>query len=88
MFTLIMLVFMECIGVSQRINNMQRLRDMAGESTLVQVFRSNNWREINSSGLLPGDIVRVAPGLFSHLFFKNKTHTSSRITTAASPHHH
>lgn len=60
-----MLVFMECIGVSQRINNMQRLRDMAGDSTNVQVFRSNNWREIDSRALLPGDIVRVAAGPFS-----------------------
>jgi magnesium-transporting ATPase (P-type) len=64
-----MLVFMECIGISQRINNMQRLRDMAGESTNVHVFRSKSWYEIDSSGLLPGDIVRIATGpLPSHHF--------------------
>ncbi len=80
MFTLLMLVLMECMGVSQRINNMQRLRDMAGESTKVQVFRSNNWREIDSTGLLPGDIVRVAPGLLLNLFcnFKLATHIYCR----------
>jgi cation-transporting ATPase 13A1 len=70
MFTLVMLVFMECIGVSQRINNMQRLRDMAGDSTNVQVFRSNNWREIDSKALLPGDIVRVAAGHLLNCKFK------------------
>ncbi len=71
MFTLVMLVFMECIGVIQRINNMQRLRDMAGESTNIQVFRSNNWREIDSRGLLPGDIVRVAAGPLLHRKIKS-----------------
>ena len=69
MFTLIMLVFMECIGVSQRINNMQRLRDMAGESTPVHVFRSKKWCEIESTGLLPGDIVRIAAGPLPHQIF-------------------
>jgi cation-transporting ATPase 13A1 len=64
MFTLIMLVLMECVNVNQRINSMQRLRDMAGESCKVYVFRSNNWREIDSCELLPGDVVRVAPGVF------------------------
>ena len=62
MFTLVMLVFIEAIGVSQRINNMQRLRDMAGDACKVHVFRSNSWREIDSSALLPGDVVRVAIG--------------------------
>ena len=62
MFTLVMLVFIEAIGVSQRINNMQRLRDMAGSACKVHVFRSNIWREIDSTGLLPGDVVRVAAG--------------------------
>ncbi len=64
MFTLVMLVLMECVNVNQRINSMQRLRDMAGESSKVYVFRSNNWREIDSSELLPGDVVRVTPGVF------------------------
>ena len=73
MFTLIMLVFMECIGVSQRINNMQRLRDMAGESTNVHVFRSKSWRVIDSTGLLPGDIVRIAAGpLPTSKFYRHK----------------
>jgi cation-transporting ATPase 13A1 len=63
-FSLFMVLMFEGTVVFQRLKSMQMLQGMGNPSRLVYVFRSGRWTQVDSSGLLPGDIMsltRVQP---------------------------
>ncbi|KNB45779.1 putative cation-transporting ATPase [Blastocystis sp. subtype 4] len=59
LLTLGMLVMMESMQVKQRIQNMESLRSMRVESFPVLVYRNKTWQYIQSSHLVPGDIISI-----------------------------
>lgn len=63
-FSLGMVLMFEGTVVFQRLKSMQMLQGMGNPARLVYVFRSGNWTQVDSTVLLPGDILsltRVAP---------------------------
>jgi cation-transporting ATPase 13A1 len=63
-FSLFMVLTFEGTVVFQRLKSLQALRGMGNPSRNIQVFRSNHWSAVDSSELLPGDIMslnRVKP---------------------------
>jgi cation-transporting ATPase 13A1 len=59
-----MVLTFEGTVVFQRLKSLQALRGMGNPSRNIQVFRSNHWSAVDSSELLPGDIMslnRVKP---------------------------
>ena len=62
LISLIMVCIFEIIIVTQRIINLAFLRHMRTPPYYIYVYRNNNWQEIPSNELLPGDIVSVIDG--------------------------
>ena len=60
--SLVMLCVFEVTVVGQRIFNLATLRNMRVPPHYIFVYRSNIWKKIPSSELLPGDIVSVVDG--------------------------
>jgi len=63
-FSLFMVMTFEGTVVFQRLKSLQALRGMGNPSRNIYVFRSNHWAYVDSSELLPGDILslnRVKP---------------------------
>ena len=60
--SLVMLCVFEATVVGQRIINLTTLRNMRVPPHYIFVYRSNIWKKIPSSELLPGDIVSVVSG--------------------------
>ena len=60
--SLVMLCVFEATVVGQRIFNLTTLRNMRVPPHYIFVYRSNIWKKIPSSELLPGDIVSVVSG--------------------------
>lgn len=64
LFSLFMVLMFEGTVVLQRLQSMKALRGMGNPSRLVYVFRSNRWERVDTTALLPGDILsltRVKP---------------------------
>jgi cation-transporting ATPase 13A1 len=64
LFSLFMVLTFEGTVVFQRLKSLQALRGMGNPSRNILVFRSNHWSAVDSSELLPGDIMsltRVKP---------------------------
>ncbi|KAI1002509.1 Endoplasmic reticulum transmembrane helix translocase [Podosphaera aphanis] len=59
LFTLFMLVAFESTVVWQRQRTLNEFRGMSIKPYGIWVFRNNSWQEIQSDGLLPGDLVSV-----------------------------
>ena len=59
LFTLFMLVSLECTLVQQQLKNMQLIRQMGNKPFKIMVYRMRKWVRINSDELLPGDICSV-----------------------------
>jgi len=63
-FSLFMVLVFEGTVVMQRLKSLQALRGMGNPSRSVHVFRCGTWRKLDTTALLPGDVVsltRVAP---------------------------
>lgn len=63
-FNLFMVLMFEGTVVFQRLTSLKSLRGMGNPSRLVYVHRSGNWTQVDTSALLPGDILsltRVQP---------------------------
>ncbi|KYQ92744.1 putative cation-transporting ATPase [Tieghemostelium lacteum] len=60
LFTLFLLLIFEATIVKSRLKNLQTLREMSSKpSFLIYVYRQYSWKQINSTELLPGDIVSI-----------------------------
>jgi manganese-transporting P-type ATPase len=59
LFTLFMLIVFEATVVFQRLKNLQEFRAMSIPPYPIQVYRSGKWTEIQTDGLLPGDICSI-----------------------------
>lgn len=59
LFTLFMLIAFESTVVFQRQRTMQEFRGMGVAPYAINVFRNNQWEEIQTDELLPGDLVSV-----------------------------
>ncbi|PFH36293.1 hypothetical protein BESB_044850 [Besnoitia besnoiti] len=59
LFTLVMLVLLECQMVKKRLKDFQQLRAMRIPPRPVHVFRSGAWIPLRSDLLLPGDIIAI-----------------------------
>lgn len=60
LFTLAMILLFEGVTVLTRVKNLAVLRGMGNESNDIQVFRGNQWTQLSSEQLLPGDIISLA----------------------------
>ena len=63
-FTLLMLMFFEGMLCKQRLDGLLMLRQMRRPSMLVQVYRGQEWKLMQSEGLVPGDIVSLTTQRF------------------------
>ena len=59
-FTLIMLVSLECMVVFQQKRNLSSVREMIREPGSIQAYRDNKWEQIPSNRLVPGDLISLA----------------------------
>lgn len=59
LFTLIMLIALECVVVFQQKRNLSLIKEMNQKSSAVYVYRDLKWISIQSDKLLPGDIISV-----------------------------
>ena len=62
LISLIMILFFEIAIAYQRIFNLATLRNMRVPPHYIYVYRDNEWKEIPSNELYPGDIVSVIEG--------------------------
>ena len=62
LISLIMVCIFEIIIVTQRIINLAFLRNMRTPPYYIYAYRDNEWKEIPSNELVPGDIVSVIDG--------------------------
>ena len=62
LISLIMILIFDIAIVCQRIFNLITLRNMRSPPHYIYVYRDNEWKEITSSELFPGDIVSVIDG--------------------------
>ncbi|RDB26777.1 Manganese-transporting ATPase 4 [Hypsizygus marmoreus] len=60
LFTLFMLVVFECTVVWQRVRTLTEFRTMSVAPYPIQCYRDDNWVQIQTDALLPGDLVSVA----------------------------
>lgn len=58
-FTLFSIVFMEAGTVFQRQRTLKSLSGMSARSLPVLVLRDNEWQELQSEDLLPGDLISI-----------------------------
>jgi len=59
LFTLVMLIVLECQAVQRRLGDVAELRAMRIPPRPFWVFRENAWRVITSDQLLPGDLIAL-----------------------------
>ncbi|GAA5850779.1 hypothetical protein JCM8547_009088 [Rhodosporidiobolus lusitaniae] len=59
LFTLFMLVVFECTTVFQRLRTVNEFRSMSIKPYAIMTRRENNWIEIQTDELLPGDVVSI-----------------------------
>ncbi|EGG16574.1 putative cation-transporting ATPase [Cavenderia fasciculata] len=63
LFTLFMLLTFEATVVKQRLRNLQSLRDMSSKPSYpIYVYRLNQWKQIDTTEILPGDVVSMVRG--------------------------
>ncbi|KAN0050509.1 hypothetical protein ACTA71_003635 [Dictyostelium dimigraforme] len=63
LFSLFMLLVFEATVVKSRLSNLNSLRNMSSKPTFpIYVYRLNQWKQINTTGILPGDIVSIGRG--------------------------
>ncbi|EPQ28853.1 uncharacterized protein PFL1_03656 [Pseudozyma flocculosa PF-1] len=59
LFTLFMLVVFECTVVFQRLRTLNEFRTMSIKPYAIWVYRANAWTEVQTTELLPGDLVSI-----------------------------
>ncbi|PWZ02649.1 putative SPF1-P-type ATPase [Testicularia cyperi] len=59
LFTLFMLIVFECTVVFQRLRTLSEFRTMSIKPYSIWVYRSGKWTEMQTSDLLPGDLVSI-----------------------------
>ncbi|PWN52150.1 endoplasmic reticulum Ca-transporting P-type ATPase [Violaceomyces palustris] len=59
LFTLFMLVVFECTVVFQRLRTLNEFRTMSIKPYAIWVYRANKWTEVQTTDLLPGDLVSI-----------------------------
>ncbi|CAB1113837.1 unnamed protein product [Ectocarpus sp. CCAP 1310/34] len=59
LFTLVMLVLFEAMLCLQRQKNLEMLRSMRREPTLVYVLRAGRWQRVSSEAVTPGEVVSL-----------------------------
>lgn len=59
LFTLVMLVLFEAMLCLQRQKNLDMLRSMRRESTLVYALRSGRWQRVSSEAVTPGEVISL-----------------------------
>ncbi|KAK5582100.1 hypothetical protein RB653_003683 [Dictyostelium firmibasis] len=63
LFSLFMLLVFEATVVKSRLSNLNSLRNMSSKPTFpIYVYRLNQWKQINTTDILPGDIVSIGRG--------------------------
>ncbi|KAF8320367.1 endoplasmic reticulum Ca-transporting P-type ATPase [Clavulina sp. PMI_390] len=62
LFTLFMLIVFECTVVFQRVKTLQEFRTMSVEPFPIKVLRDSKWETVQTTELLPGDIVSLVRG--------------------------
>lgn len=59
LFTLVMLVLFEAMLCIQRQRNLEMLRSMRREPTLVYTLRAGRWRRVSSEQVAPGEVISL-----------------------------
>ncbi|CAM9985872.1 unnamed protein product, partial [Ectocarpus fasciculatus] len=59
LFTLVMLVLFEAMLCLQRQKNLEMLRSMRREPTLVYALRAGRWQRVSSEAVTPGEVVSL-----------------------------
>lgn len=59
LFTLVMLVLFEAMLCVQRQKNLEMLRSMRREPTVVYTLRAGRWRRVSSEAVTPGEVVSL-----------------------------
>lgn len=59
LFTLVMLVLFEAMLCLQRQKNLEMLRSMRREPTLVYALRAGRWQRVSSEAVAPGEVISL-----------------------------
>ena len=59
LFTLVMLVLFEAMLCLQRQKNLEMLRSMRREPTLVYALRAGRWQRVSSEAVTPGEVISL-----------------------------
>lgn len=59
LFTLVMLVLFEAMLCFQRQKNLEMLRSMRREPTLVYALRAGRWQRVSSEAVTPGEVISL-----------------------------
>ncbi|EFA80291.1 putative cation-transporting ATPase [Heterostelium album PN500] len=63
LFTLFMLLTFEATVVKSRLRNLMSLREMSSKPSYpIYVYRLNQWKQVDTSEIIPGDLVSVGRG--------------------------
>jgi manganese-transporting P-type ATPase len=86
-FSLFMVLVFEATVVFQRLKSMQALRGMGNPTRIVHVYRGKAWVPVDSTELLPGDVVslvRIQPRLHKGTSGSGTTNGAAAAAAAAS----
>eukprot|EP01132_Coremiostelium_polycephalum_P002271 gene2271-2796_t len=93
LFTLSMLLVFEATVVKSRLRNIASLREMGSKPSFpIYVYRLNQWKQINTREILPGDIVSISDNVQSApcdllLLSGGCVVNEAMLTGESTPHH-
>lgn len=83
MFSLFMIFMFEGTVVFQRLQSFKALQSMGNKNRIIYVYRCYQWIQLNTTELLPGDIISLTLMKPHHTSTNSTTTTNKSLTTTA-----